>query len=89
MVLAGEHELYDDSDEKEKAQVLLKPLPTSEAPPAPKKTSGDKGKRKKALAMADKEKEEVEGKEFALLMKLLAQLLPKLTDVVEDEATSH
>ncbi|KAG6900595.1 hypothetical protein C0995_003445 [Termitomyces sp. Mi166 len=67
-----------------KLQALPTLLPLSKAPSAQEKTLRGKGKGKeKALAMV-----EVEG-EFSLLTKwtpeLLAQLLPKLTDVVEDE----
>ncbi|KAG6871649.1 hypothetical protein C0995_001818 [Termitomyces sp. Mi166 len=61
MEAAGEHELYDDLDEKNKAQVLSALLPLSEAPSAQEETLEGKGKGKeKASAMVEEENEEAE-----------------------------
>ncbi|KAG6901259.1 hypothetical protein C0995_014463 [Termitomyces sp. Mi166 len=83
LTVAGKHELYDDLDEKEKVQVLSKLPSMSKAFSALEETLGGKGKGKeKASAMADEEK-------FTLLTqwtsKLLAQLWPKPTGMMDDE----
>ncbi|KAG6901089.1 hypothetical protein C0995_000957 [Termitomyces sp. Mi166 len=56
MVAAGEHELYNDLDEKEKAQTLPDLPPTSEAPLVQEMLGGkEKGKAKASAAMKEEE----------------------------------
>ncbi|KAG6887805.1 hypothetical protein C0995_012578 [Termitomyces sp. Mi166 len=67
--------LYDDLDEKEKAQALSELPPASKVLLAQEETLEGKGKeKKKASAVTDKEEEKVEEKEFTLLMEVVARL---------------
>ncbi|KAG6852101.1 hypothetical protein C0995_007690 [Termitomyces sp. Mi166 len=62
--------LYDDLDEKDKAQALLTLPLLSKAPLAQEKTLGGKGKEKeKASATVEEKGEEAEG-EFSLPTKV-------------------
>ncbi|KAG6871839.1 hypothetical protein C0995_015878 [Termitomyces sp. Mi166 len=71
IVMAGEQELYDDLDEKEKAQALSELLSRSEAPLTQEEMSGSRRKGK--------------GKELAVAEEGSGRLLLKLMDMVEDE----
>ncbi|KAG6900900.1 hypothetical protein C0995_003099 [Termitomyces sp. Mi166 len=85
MVVAGKHELYNDLDEKKKAQVLSELLSVSEVPSALEMLGG-KGKGKaKVLAAVEKEEEEEEEEVAREEFSLLKELLPKPMDVVQDE----